>query len=423
MSPTTTDLALAWVVTDEYEGPALLEWASRRVPFDQVTPGHWYKEGDVWKYKPLPGDSPFPTLEYQEPPPPTGKPGRKAGGFSASLRDQTCTDLGEFGEDLTRELGTTTHHRPKGGERDVKQQHPIDVLKDDWAIEVKTRLTTATEYRVGMKTGGGKDKIDEIGPKLAWARENGKKPGLMIVVYDEKTRIGYCYFRPGIENGRLSEENGWQFVGTVDAASPAEAVAKAIALGAYDPVPFDQVTPGHWYKQNGQWKLKPSEGGEEEKPKLTAGERKSGLQVLGAYGGSDWNYSLRSNNCGDGSSHGNCRERTPILDKFIAAQDDQPEGKTFWRGLSKGLELEPLTQFEAKEGVKVASRNRSIDLRGTIVNVEDDPGDGQVGRIARRTLGRADPAQEPAAGQRRVVRPDRARGRRRDHRCGLPLGD
>ena len=142
------------------------------------------------------------SLPWHEPPAPTGRAGRKAGGFSATGKANTL--VGDLGESLlVKKLGMVSLLPP--GHR----QNPLDVKYDhtNEAYEVKTVTTESTEYKAKMKA-------HEVKEKIAYARKNGLKPGVIIMVMDAKKGMAYAYKRPGIGNYRLGSKS-WTFMGKV----------------------------------------------------------------------------------------------------------------------------------------------------------------------------------------------------------------
>ena len=140
-----------------------------------------------------------PKIDFVPAPSPTGKAGRKAGGFSATGR--TNTDIGDLGEAVARKFNLRSLLPPG------KRQNPLDVEYDDsgWAFEIKTVTTASTEYKIKMKS-------HEQASKLAYAKQHGFKPGSIIIVMDVKANRAFVYWREGIANYRLTEQ--WNFMGS-----------------------------------------------------------------------------------------------------------------------------------------------------------------------------------------------------------------
>lgn len=146
------------------------------------------------------GAAGLPVLPWTDPPEPRGVPGaRRPGGFSANGR--TATAYGDLAEEVTRRLGLERAQD--------RRQGALDAIADGWGYEIKARSVESTGYRVGMKT-------KEMKRKRAEAERLGLKPGLIVIVTDEKERVGYIYHRAGIANGRLAIETGFHFAGTVE---------------------------------------------------------------------------------------------------------------------------------------------------------------------------------------------------------------
>lgn len=171
-------------------------------------------DGDGWIYdgtprqRPAPEFSPptregatgLPVLPWVDPPEPRGVPGmRKPGGYSANGR--TATAYGDLAEEIVRRFGLSRAQELRQG--------ALDGIADGWGYEIKARSAESTGYRVGMKTG-------EMKKKRAEAKRLGLKPGLILIVTDERSGRAYVYHRAGIANGALSVESGFHFAGTVE---------------------------------------------------------------------------------------------------------------------------------------------------------------------------------------------------------------
>jgi hypothetical protein len=144
-----------------------------------------------------------PSKEFRVPPPPRGKGGGKAGGFTAT--GHTNTELGDLAEAATAQLDCRSLLPPG------KRQNPLDAKYDDtkYAFEIKAVTTEATEYKA-------KPKAHEVKEKLAYARKNGYKPAMMIAVVDVKSKEVHCYWKEGIGAYRLTgPKQGWNYMGTV----------------------------------------------------------------------------------------------------------------------------------------------------------------------------------------------------------------
>lgn len=145
------------------------------------------------------GATGLPVLPWVDPPKPRGKPGqRRSGGFSANGR--TATAYGDFAESIMKQFGLDRAQ--------ARRQGALDGILDGWGYEIKARSAESTGYRVGMKSG-------EMKKKRAEVKRLGLKPGLILIVTDEKARRAYIYHRAGIANGSLSVENGFHFAGQV----------------------------------------------------------------------------------------------------------------------------------------------------------------------------------------------------------------
>ena len=74
-------------------------------------------------------------------------------------------------------------------------------------FEVKAMTTHADEYKVKMKAR-------EVASKLAYAQQNGLRPGTMMVVMDIDNGVAYVYWREGIVSARLNRN--WNFLAQVE---------------------------------------------------------------------------------------------------------------------------------------------------------------------------------------------------------------
>jgi hypothetical protein len=141
------------------------------------------------------------TLEWQEPPAPTGRAGdRKAGGFTAD--GVTNTKLGDAAEKtLQRYLGFLNAHPGR-------RQGPFDLRLGRNAYEVKTVSVSSTEYKA-------KPKASEMVGKREYARQNGLVAHTMIAVFDPVAGRVYAYAKEGIGAYRLTgPQNGWSYLGS-----------------------------------------------------------------------------------------------------------------------------------------------------------------------------------------------------------------
>jgi hypothetical protein len=153
-------------------------------------------------------DDILPEREWTEPPAPRGKGGqRKAGGYSADKAAGTNTELGRQGEELFAKLVGRDEakilHAPGKGE-----QSPLDVQVDGKGFEVKAVSSDSTSYKATPKP-------HELTAKEKFAQELGIDPALAIVVIDRETGNAYIYIRDGLAGGRLSQNTGWKYVGSV----------------------------------------------------------------------------------------------------------------------------------------------------------------------------------------------------------------
>ena len=147
------------------------------------------------------GASTPPSLPWVDPPPPQGQPGRKAGGFTAN--GETNTSMGDLGEAALEQLGLKSLLPP--GHR----QGPLDRGIGDYGFEVKLCTTKAREYKA-------KPKKKEVESKKRWAKEHGKKPGMLILIADPDAKKAWAYWKEGIGAYRLtSPKAGWNFMGQV----------------------------------------------------------------------------------------------------------------------------------------------------------------------------------------------------------------
>ncbi len=154
------------------------------------------------RLKRKPSASP-PSLLMVEPPWPKGKlkDDRKAGGISA-VDGLTNTEIGDLGERAARNLGLRTA-------LDGRRQGDFDALwGDDWVVEIKTRTTYSSQYKVGMKKS-------EIEKKLRSAEELGLNPMTALLILDTDASEAWVYWRKGIANGELkpSRLEEWSFMG------------------------------------------------------------------------------------------------------------------------------------------------------------------------------------------------------------------
>ena len=142
------------------------------------------------------------TLAWSDPTPPQGKPGRKAGGVTAT--GETNTSFGDRVEAALDQLGFRSI-LPEG-----QRQNPLDREYDHsgWAFEVKAVTTSATEYKA-------KPKKAEVESKIAYARAKKLKAGMMIVVADVKAKTAKVYWREGIGAFRLTKSPEWHYAGEV----------------------------------------------------------------------------------------------------------------------------------------------------------------------------------------------------------------
>ncbi len=142
-----------------------------------------------------------PALDWEDPPAPgKGRDPNVKGGMTAT--GETNTKIGDLGETLlVKQLGMESLI-PKG-----QRQNPLDMRWDGskQAYEVKTITTDAKEFKIKMKAA-------EVESKLAYAKANGYKPGMIMLVIDRKTNTGYAYKRDGIGSYRLNDKD-WQFMG------------------------------------------------------------------------------------------------------------------------------------------------------------------------------------------------------------------
>ena len=153
-----------------------------------------------------------PSKKFSDPPEPTGKAGRSAGGYTST--GHTNTELGDKAEALTQALGLRSI-LPEGRRSgyDVRES-TLDREYDHsgWAFEVKACTVAATEYKAKPK------KIEAEG-KRRYAEKHKLKPATMILVMDVKKKQAHAYWREGIGAFRLipgrAEEQGWKFMGTV----------------------------------------------------------------------------------------------------------------------------------------------------------------------------------------------------------------
>ena len=135
------------------------------------------------------------------PPSPGGRPGGKAGGFTAS--GLTNTELGDAVEAaIIRGLKVFTSDLPEG-----KRQGAFDLRVGDRVFEVKSCTVQATEYKA-------KPKKEEVTRKLKAARRRKLKPCTIIAVVDGK-RV-HVYWREGLGAFRLTYAQGaWNYAGAV----------------------------------------------------------------------------------------------------------------------------------------------------------------------------------------------------------------
>jgi tRNA nucleotidyltransferase (CCA-adding enzyme) len=162
----------------------------------------------LYRGKPSPPQAPLfetpkapPTLDWVEPPAPKGSGSGKAGGFSAS--GQTNTEIGDLGEKVVEALDLRSLLPPG------RRQNPLDAEYDHsgMGFEIKTVTTDAKEYKVGMKT-------HEMASKRDYAERHDLVGGVMIVVLDVDGKQAWAYWREGIRNGRLRQED-WHHMGHV----------------------------------------------------------------------------------------------------------------------------------------------------------------------------------------------------------------
>lgn len=141
-----------------------------------------------------------PIQAWRDPPPPRGKAGRKAGGYTAT--GHTNTSVGDTGESLLIDAAGMQSLLPSG-----KRQNPLDARFDSSkdAYEIKTVTSASTEYKVKMKSS-------EIALKIEYAKANGLKAGVILLVLDQPSGTAYAYKRDGIANGKLNSKD-WQFLG------------------------------------------------------------------------------------------------------------------------------------------------------------------------------------------------------------------
>lgn len=139
---------------------------------------------------------------WQDPPSPRGSGSGKAGGFTAS--GKTNTSVGDLGEALLVKQLDMHSLLPPG-----RRQNPLDLRYDgtNEAYECKTITTEAREYKIKMKAA-------EVRSKKSYARKNGLKPGMIMLVLDARSKTAYAYKRAGIGNFRLNSKD-WQFMGRV----------------------------------------------------------------------------------------------------------------------------------------------------------------------------------------------------------------
>ena len=141
-----------------------------------------------------------PILPFVEPPTPRGRPGRKAGGWSST--GKTNTSIGDQGEKAAQQLDMVSL-LPEG-----HRQNPLDLRWDGsrWGFELKTVTTESTQYKVKMKAA-------EAASKIKWAKDNGYRPGMMMMVMDVKKKEALVYWKKGIGSYRLNKS--WNFLGRV----------------------------------------------------------------------------------------------------------------------------------------------------------------------------------------------------------------
>jgi hypothetical protein len=144
-----------------------------------------------------------PILRWAPPPAPKSKGTRKTTGHSAT--GATNTLIGDLGEMILTKLGLKSL-LPAG-----RRQNPLDVVwgEGNIAFEVKTLTTEASEYKIKMKKS-------EVESKRKYAKENGYKPGVIILVLDLDNRAAHVYWREGIGNYRLTPKSRlWNYMGSV----------------------------------------------------------------------------------------------------------------------------------------------------------------------------------------------------------------
>jgi hypothetical protein len=155
---------------------------------------------------------PFTERRWQEPPAPRGRKGAGVKNYGIASNGLTKTEIGRLGERVAERLGVDREHREKRADGSCIEQAPLDGLRGQYAFEIKTRLTTSTEYRIAMKDY-------ERESKEKWCRRNKKTPAEMMVVHDPGSGKSWGYWRSGLANGNLRKDAGWQYVGQVTEGS------------------------------------------------------------------------------------------------------------------------------------------------------------------------------------------------------------
>jgi hypothetical protein len=274
----------------------------------------------------------LPSRAWVDPPDPTGRKGRKAGGYTAI--GITNTKMGDAVEQaLADHFGMTNEHPEK-------RQGPLDVSIGKEGYEVKAVSTSATEYKA-------KPKKHEVAEKLAYAKKHGLDPRTMIVVYSPTERRIYVYSKPGIGAYRLTgPRQGWTFHGTIpldlgDNPDPA-AIREAVELLVRDWTLWDEEHP---------WIDKERPPGAME----FAGSRHTPVQFL-ADASERYNRTHHIEHPAPPRDYGRVMadpiRGRQIADLYAAMPTDDPEAHEAYRQLAK--EVHQQYEFLTKElGVKV----------------------------------------------------------------------
>lgn len=170
------------------------------------TPGlrHKYNDAEVrdnrGRWSGSAGTDDPPSVAWVSPPINRPRTGNVAGGFSAT--GQTNTQIGDLAEATVQKFGLQSL-LPEG-----RRQNPLDAKLGKYGFEIKALTTRSSEYKIKMKAA-------EVASKVKYAKANGLKPAMMMVVMDMSKKQAFVYWRKGIGNYRLTNNGEWNHMGIV----------------------------------------------------------------------------------------------------------------------------------------------------------------------------------------------------------------